>query len=273
MRTGFAVVVAAIVMLVIGVVINVQMEAVQRRLERHGERLPGVVESVSHYAKGPEALVVRYMVDGTSKTAVVYREGLRKNDPVTVLIDRRHPARVGIEGGTQLHGIRDGLSLVLVLLPLVGLAFGGWLIFRAWRWRRFERDRTLTPTFIAGIGGHTTAGYRFPRYTAHLLGRLTVDREALRWTPLMPWRKPKRVEVPWNAIVAMEKDFGGLVVYADGWERLMFGVSRWRQLVPILEDLGFVVHRSPGSPNREQILRPGVKPDSRPAATPRWRTN
>lgn len=111
--------------------------------------------------------------------------------------------------------------------------------------------------FRSDIAGWTADGERIPKWTIRIQGKLAVDADGFRWTPLLPWRRPRVVEVSWSAVSQIDTGH----VSAAGWKKLLLGVSSGRQFRSTLEAVGFSIHSSPAWQGRWFAMPPGLRPD------------
>jgi len=111
--------------------------------------------------------------------------------------------------------------------------------------------------FTSGIAGRTTEGERIPKRTLRIVGTLTLDANGLRWNPLLPWRRPRLVEVSWKAVSQIDTGY----VSAEGWDILLVAPSARRRFLATLEALGFTLHHSPAWSDRWFAMPPGFRPD------------
>lgn len=119
----------------------------------------------------------------------------------------------------------------------------------------------LPMTVVSGIGGRTEDGFKFPRWTIRMLGRLTLSTEGFSWTPLLPWRRPRLVEVPWSAVSQLHFfQSGSTQVQAKGWPGLMLAPNKRKRVIAAVEEAGFALDRHPAWPGDVVAHRPDAKP-------------
>lgn len=129
-RLGALFVLVGLAMAMYGGIMNDRANGDQEELEKNGIRVEGTVIATNHDAKVTDTARVQFVLDGEERRALVYIDDVDVGDRVTVLVDREDHRRVGVEGGTQLHGLREGTAMVLLLTGLFVVApFGAWLIF------------------------------------------------------------------------------------------------------------------------------------------------